>query len=359
MRKTVSLSAIGLLAAALTVPSTPAIADGPECNYHNHCYGITGYVESSFNAVGQELWTDCLVLNPAYSGPEIYDFASHEMWVIFPDNDFIEVGYIKGGPIAGGNGELQFRYFWGEWNGTTYSSHYISNAPILNYTNFSLYRNATTGYWSVYESGNLKGSTSTPYLYSTHVQTGAETSEPKVASHGKSRYLQTRNSSTNAWTWASFDYASAASGVYHVNHNAPWERMEQYSLQDLCDPLPGGPVGTFGAKVLTMDDFKASALEFAKQNGDDKPALQVVSTKRKAANDVALSGAKVDSDEDVHVIQMRGNFTGHMTSRPKGHKAPTGKVLTMVYNATTGELTDWSLSPDARDLAKLGSVKKL
>lgn len=360
MRKLSTLAASGLLLAALALPSTPAIADGPECNTSSHCYGIAGYNVNPFTATGQELWTDCLSLDTP-----VGDFATHEMWITtsapYPSGNmkpFIEMGYIRGGPIAGGDSNTHFRHFWAEWTGTSYHSHYIQSAWILNYINFSMYKQADNR-WKLYINGSEKGTTVQQAAYGDHIQTGGETTEPQVYSHGKSRYLQYQNASTGAWTWPVHSYHGGTSNVYHVNVNV-LERMEQYSLQKICEPLPGGPVGTFGAKNITMDDFKASALEFAKQNGEANPtAVQAVSAKRRAVNDVLLSGAKVDTDSDVHVIQMKGNFTGHMASRPKDSKAPTGKVMTLVYDATTGEVTDWGLSPDAKDMARLGSVKKL
>lgn len=350
MRKLSTLAAAGLLALAASVgPASPAAA--VSCS-PNHCYGIVEYHEPAFDAVGQELWTDCLVLSPN-SG-----FATHEMWAIFPGNSFIEAGYVKGG-IAGGDTQTGFRMFWADWNGTTFTSHFITSAPILNYINFSMYRNGT-GTWSVYTNGTLRGTTTSTYGNADVIQTGGETTHDTHLSHGKSRYLQSRTASTGSWTWAQWDIVGETAGVYEVDHNA-WERMEQISVPETCDPLPGGPPGTFAplapAKAPTTDDVKQLAVQFAGQNGDKAPAVEMVTTKRGAAQ-AHLKSGKVDSDQGVYLVQMRGSFTGNLVPRPKGAPAPKGDAITLTIDSATGEVTDWSLGK-ASDLAKLGSVKKL
>lgn len=352
--KLASLAAAGLLAVAVSAaPAAPALGDGPECNPTSHCYGIVEYHEPAFDGVGQELWTDCLVLDPPSN-----DVATHEMWIAFPGGSYIEAGYVKGG-IAGGDTQTGFRMFWADWNGTNFTSHFITSAPILNYINFSMYRNVA-GTWSVYTNGTLRGTTTSTYGNANVIQTGGETTEPKVLSHGKSRYLQSRNASTGAWTWAQWDYVGATTGVYSVSHNV-LERMEQISLQRICDPLPGGPPGTFAplapAKAPSVSDVKQLAVRFAEQNGDKAPAVEMVSTKRGAAQ-AHLKSGKVDSDQAVYLVQMRGSFTGNLVPRPKGASAPKGDAITLTIDSATGEVTDWSLGK-VSDLAKLGSVKKL
>ncbi|MEU4578915.1 hypothetical protein [Nonomuraea sp. NPDC023979] len=352
MKKLAALAAAGLLGAALVIPASSAVADGPECDFYNHCYGIVEHHEPAFDAVGQELWTDCLVLDPPTPG----DFATHEMWIVFPDGDFIEAGYVKGA-VAGGMTESHFRWFWADWNGSTFTSHYVDSAPILNHINFSMYRNSG-GTWQVYVNGVLRGTTTSTYGNANVIMTGGETTEPKVYSHGKARYLQSRNAATKAWTWATWDFIGETPGVYDVTHPA-YERMEQISLQNICDPLPGGPPGTLAAKAPSMSDVKQLALDVAKQNGDESPeAVELVATKRSAAQ-AHLKAGRVDSDQDVYLVQVKGAFVGHAVPRPKGHAAPKGDTLTVTVDAKTGQVTDWSLGASRNDLAKLGAVKKL
>ncbi|MEV1245075.1 hypothetical protein [Nonomuraea sp. NPDC049750] len=350
MRTLASLATVGLLAAALALPSGPAAAD--TC-IPIHCYGIVEYHEPAFDAVGQELWSDCLVLNPNQG------FATHEMWLLFSGGQWMEGGYVKGG-IAGGDTQTGYRWFWADYDGTTFSSHFIAAGSILNYINLSMYRNSS-GTWSVYRNGTLAGTTTSTYGTSTIIQTGGETTHPTHLSHGKSRYLTSRSASTGQWSLAQWDAVGATAGVYSVNHN-DWERMEQISLQNICNPLPGGPPGTFAplapAKSPSAADIKQLAVRFAEQNGGkSSQVVEMVTTKRRAAQGHLKSGA-VDSDQDVYVVQMKGAFTGHMVPRPKGAPAPKGGAITLTIDSATGEVTDWSLGKPA-DLKRLGSVKAL
>ncbi|PZG53119.1 hypothetical protein C1I98_06055 [Spongiactinospora gelatinilytica] len=109
-----------------------------------------------------------------------------------------------------------------------------------------------------------------------------------------------------------------------------------------------------------MSDLKANFLAFIAQlgkgNAEQKPAMRVVKSTRKAAQ----PGARLTTDQAAYVVQAIGNFTADMAPRPPNAKAPTGTVLTMVVDAQTGELTDWSLTKKpARDLASLGKVSDL
>lgn len=356
MKRIASLAGAGLLAlAAAVLPAAPSAATG-SCGAV-HCYGIAHYpAASNFDGVGQELWTDCLSLDTPLSG----DIATHEMWVwtnaphTSEMGPFIETGYVRGF-IAGGDTDSWFRWFWGEWTGTAYYSHKIANAPILNWINFSVYKQANST-WKVYANGVERGTSVQQATAGTYIQTGGETTDPQVYSHGKSRYLQWHDISSGAWTWGHGAIPAATSGVYQVTTNA-WERMEQISLQKICNPLPGGSPGPF--KAPAVQDVKALAVEVAKVNGEKSPqALDVVTSKRKAAQG-QLKGGVVDSDEDVYVVQMRGQFVGNMASVPKGTQAPKGTVMTLTIDKATGELTDWSLSSKTTDLGKLGAVKPL
>lgn len=357
MKKIASLAAVGLLSvAAAVVPASASSADGPECDHHSHCYGIANYPTGNIDGVGQELWTDCLHLDTP-----LQDFATHEMWMwtnaphTSNMNPFIEAGYVRGG-IAGGDSQTWFRWFWAEWTGTDFYSHFIANAPVASWNNFSFYKQGNNT-WKIYTNGIERGTTVQQASAGTYVQTGGETSEPQVYSHGKSRYLQWHNVGASGWTFGQGAIPTAHAGVYSVTTNG-WERMEQISLQKICDPLPGRPPGTLAKSAPTSDEVKSLAVRFASQAGEKNPtSMEMVSTKRAAAQ-AHVKGGKVDSDQGVYLVQVRGGFTGHMVPRPKGAPAPKGDAITLTIDAATGELTDWSLGK-ASDLAKLGKIRKL
>ena len=345
MRKIAALAAGALLAGTLVTSS--AVADGPECNFYNHCYALAHHLNTGeFTAAGQELWTDCLELVPVSN-----DIATHEMWII-PSTGWIETGYVKGF-IAGGDTQSGFRMFWAEYTGSTFYSHFIANAPILNYINFSAYKQ-TSGKWAFFTNGTYRGTTAGTYGNGTYVQTGGETTEPLVLSHGKSRYLQTRSASNNTWSVAPITAHGGTAGVYSVTTNGV-ERMEQISLQRICDPLPGGPPGTLKATAPpTVDDVKTLARKMAEANGEKNPTAEMVSTTRQRGVE-----GELDSNQNVFHVQMKGNFTGHLATRPKGYKSPTGNVMTVTVDKETGLVTDWSIGKNGKDLSKLGKVSKL
>lgn len=356
--KALLLAALATLTAPfLFAPQAQATkANGPECNVTSHCYGIVGYAENSFKAVGQELWTDCLVLDP----PVVSDFATHEMWLLFPGSPqkWLEAGYIKGGPIAGGMTQTNFRYFWAEDDGSTFTSHFISNAPILNYVNFSFYKNAN-GSWGAYSAGTLRGTTlNTNYGNANYIQTGGESDEPHdMLSHGKSRYLQTQDATTGSWSLATSDGTAVTAGVYQVNTSS--ERMEQLSLQRICNPLPGGPPGTFKAQATDPNNLATMARSIAKENGEPAPTnLKHATTTRRT-----VGGPTLDTDQAVEVVQLQGKFTLYTASHPKGTASPTGNLMTIVFDKATGEVTDFTLegknSQNKKDLTKFGAVTPL
>ncbi|MCL4291101.1 MAG: hypothetical protein KJ051_12615 [Thermoleophilia bacterium] len=113
---------------------------------------------------------------------------------------------------------------------------------------------------------------------------------------------------------------------------------------------------------LTVDQLavvKGEVVDFAAANGDSQPTNGVVvATTRKAINELVGPGTVVDSDQDVHVAVVDGEFTAHGVG-PPGADEPTGPVLFVVYDATTGEVVDWGLLLARPDVSRLGEVQPL
>lgn len=114
-------------------------------------------------------------------------------------------------------------------------------------------------------------------------------------------------------------------------------------------------------KVTSTQAVKA-AKEQASMRGDSEPKeVRVVRTTRDRA-DATLFGADGADDNsasfgpNVYVVQMTSNFTSPRA--PSNQTAPTGSVLTVIIDATTGEMTDSILtdSGSAANLSALGSV---
>jgi len=88
------------------------------------------------------------------------------------------------------------------------------------------------------------------------------------------------------------------------------------------------------------------ALEFAAQNGEPNPTnLRVVAGPRLRVVEVLMGGAIVDTDQDVYVVALEGNFIGFSATRSPRSPGPLrGTHLLLVYDAETKKLWDWSLN---------------
>lgn len=346
-----------LLAAAVALPflfaPQSANADGPECNLTTHCYGVVHYNESQpFSAAGEDLWTDCLHLDTPLS-----DLANHDFWIQWDNGTWIESGYHRG-VHAGGDTATNFRWFWAEYTGTTFYSHKVANAQVSTWTNFSWYRQtsvANNGKWALFIAGTYRAMTSGTYDNATETDTGGESTEPLVYSNGNSQQMQVKRASDGVWYTPSIDNVTETAGVYDAWHNGS-SAMEQQSLQNDCEETLAAKSTEADGKPPAEDDLLTFARAMAKNNGGTPEAVELAETKRRNA---LKANAEATDNPDVHVLQVKGNFTGNMVGRPKGAKAPKGNVLTYVIDKATGEVTDWSLGKEAQDLKKFGSVKKL
>lgn len=348
MRKLAPLAAAGLLALAATLPVATASADGPECNLYSHCYGIANYASGSVDAVAVDLWTDCLHLDTPNQ-----DLATHEMWMMTnaspPAAAWIEGGYMRGF-VAGGDPQSWFRWTWAEGVGGNYYSHFVNWASVADWKQL-WFTHFADNKWGIYLGGSHVGTTAQTATLGTYVQVGAETTEPQVYSHGKSRGLQWHPPG-GPWVSGSGPIVGATSGVYSVA--ASGQAMEQTSLQNACS---SAPAAVAKADAPSETDLRDVAVKVAAMHGEKKPAgIAVVKSKRGAAQRLVGGGAVVDTDQAVHVIRMSGDFVG---SAPKGAPLPRGNTMTITVDAANGEVTDLSISRERKDLSKLGAVKQL
>jgi hypothetical protein len=104
-----------------------------------------------------------------------------------------------------------------------------------------------------------------------------------------------------------------------------------------------------------IQQLRADALAFAKSNGESAPDSGViVSGNRGDVVTATMGGARVDTNQDVFVVRLHGNFVGYEAPHPAGVAPPHGHYLEIVYDAQTKQLTDWSLSASPQDLSHLG-----
>lgn len=315
---------LGALALALPlayVGTGPAYAD--QCSHDVHCYGLVQHSPGgNINAYGVELWTNCLHLDN-----DIDRLSTHETWMptnpTFPHSaKWIEAGYIKG-EIAGDDDEHWFRYFWGEYDGSTFYSHFINYAPVSTWTNFSFYRQSN-GKWQIW-LGGLGGTqvgTTVQSAYGVLVQAGAETTTDDVYSHGKARYIQWRKADTGQWHWATSPQF-IVSPMYTVTGSGA--TMEQWSNVNVC--AGETPPTSFSVKKSPTTESKAVEIArgLAKRNGDSNPRIEKPTQ-------------RMQKGESVYNVTMKGKFSADMFSRPHGAPVPTGDTMTVQVNRDTGAL---------------------
>ena len=107
-------------------------------------------------------------------------------------------------------------------------------------------------------------------------------------------------------------------------------------------------------QVLT--DLRELALSVASNSGeDDSPTGgRVWATSRERANELAFQTRMADTDQPVYVVVLHGDFVLSDAPRPSGAPIPTGSVLTMIVDPTTGGIMDFGAHHVAPDLSALG-----
>ena len=113
-------------------------------------------------------------------------------------------------------------------------------------------------------------------------------------------------------------------------------------------PRPGGL-----ATASVRSDLRARALFFAQRAGvAAPPRIVAVAAADHQAAESEISGAIVDDHVPVYVVQMTGaTFTA--TRHPPGVPAPTGKVLTVTFDAATLNVLDVGYDEVAASLARI------
>lgn len=143
-------------------------------------------------------------------------------------------------------------------------------------------------------------------------------------------------------------------------------------------PASGAPESSLPAPVssafatvgiaLTSQQL-ASAAQWlagaAASSGDVHPGPGIaVLSRRGAAVQLITPGDTVDSDQAVIVVLLHGKFDGNVFSHPRGVTVPGGDEMLASFDATTGQVQDFTLLDTARgrqapDLRTLGPVSNL
>jgi hypothetical protein len=106
------------------------------------------------------------------------------------------------------------------------------------------------------------------------------------------------------------------------------------------------PAGT-PPDPLAIAAMRNAALQMALLNGEVRPfGAEAWSTTRQMAVSVA-SDDRVDTDQSCFVVELSGHFTAYLASTPGGAPPPTGRTMTLTFDAQTLELTDWGVRDTA------------
>ena len=85
-------------------------------------------------------------------------------------------------------------------------------------------------------------------------------------------------------------------------------------------------------------------MDLSIRNGErGSVAAEVVAGPRLAVVERLMGGAEVDTDQDVFVVALKGNFVANEARLPPGFRTPTGTNLVLVFDASTKALVDLSL----------------
>lgn len=126
--------------------------------------------------------------------------------------------------------------------------------------------------------------------------------------------------------------------------------------------LAGGIVVSTGASATSRRPQLAEqrilhiAERAAAQARDPSPVLIQHSAGTRDRANLVDSGEIVPGRQWSYLIAERGHFVFENATRPAGAPAPRGTVLTLIVNASTGEVTDVGLSNRYPHLSRLGPV---
>jgi hypothetical protein len=191
----------------------------------------------------------------------------------------------------------------------------------------------------------------------TDTETGAETTTTQMTVDGDSVNYQYRNSSGWHWVPVSPYISPNASGFFSY-----WYSTATFGESTTCGsarttvhrtaaaPIPSNQAQA--ARVLSMIAGRAAAA-----NGGHAPGrISFVKTTRQRA-EFLLTQAKVTTNQPVYVVEFAGRFALPRSPRAAARQPASGRTMTLTVDATTGHVTDWSISPyPSSPLRRLGTV---
>ncbi len=375
------LAALALVGASAALPQT-ALAYTCSTSSSSHCYALAIWVNSAANeGIYTNIYSSCL------NGPnDTVNFADEEMWEATDNSSnlgyWVETGLSYGelnGQARGGP-----YWFWADNRpGGGYHEHYVGTRSLnTSYETEIIYAGSNS--WWVWQGTSHVGTSTSNPPYSLSMETGIETTSNSYNIVGQSSPLDWFDTTGSLHT--NWQYGSSDSYLYpmYPPANAVWiSKYNAVVYSSACNtgasqgsvpiasaapilPTQGRTMATAGitkttasvpASAISSLTAVAGSMAAAASDSSATTANAVVST-RQDANTVA-SGAGVNSNQGVYLVQIQGKFTGINARMPAGKASPTGTFLTVVIDAGTGFVLDWGLSDSSIDLSTLGPVTAL
>lgn len=206
-----SLATVSLLIPLSTTNS--AFATGGHTCDNPHCYAVihaewevwpfVGLREESGNK-GTNTLPSTL---PTTSGDD--HWVANPFWVIFPDADFVEVGWIKGDGICGDHSTAE--WYWVKWEDNV-PSHGCISSPSSGVT-YELSDTDKNKTWSLKIAGTQR-TTSTQDYDKGWLDVGSEYRANNISHDGKSQSLQYYDTQWRDWD----DAGQTETGQYSVDY---------------------------------------------------------------------------------------------------------------------------------------------
>jgi hypothetical protein len=109
----------------------------------------------------------------------------------------------------------------------------------------------------------------------------------------------------------------------------------------------------------TIAALGAAARSMSAMNGEATPSAGTVTTTSRQAAASLTGNATVDSNEQIFLVAIHGNFVGYLASVPAGSALPTGSTMTIAFEPSTLAVTDWTINTSPIDPSSLGPTVSL
>jgi hypothetical protein len=349
---------------------------GEACLYGTNFYGLRGTIQTETMSVenisSEHAINDMYIVNHTSSPPHFIEAGI--FYGMICENEDFETGvcYKEYTTVS-----KNHRLFWADLRPESDYYAHMSKVASLDTAYTDEIHHESTETWGITIGGDTGTSTKNPLLANL-IRAGTEITSTSSAVVCSEQYNLEWESAESTWIsgWTDTESAKVESD------DPPWAKWikTDHWLRDganvfecfgetppeepPADPSvaasPTGPgesrANATDAQPLGIAQLRESAREFAAGMGDSTPSsIEYVTGNRKPVV-LALSGDEVEGNANVDAIIMHGSFVANHAPRPSEAAAPSGTVLTLVINATTGEITDFGLQNTEPNIAAFGPV---